>query len=238
MATITLNELAYRIYESLRATPSLSDSIDIREIANIVQNLRAKFVKQKIDKYPMAPIDESYVQDLGAVAVNISDSSNHATLDTFRNVMITGDLPLPIETSNGLGLYTRIAPADKLEQVFKLITYSRIPFVGKGKFNQNEIFATQVGKKIMIFSNNPAVFEMGYINVRGVFSNPLEAMEYVTANQTIDQLYDSEYPVNVSMAEDIISTATQMYYNFMASGIKDNVNNEADDAVNINTKKR
>lgn len=236
--SINLNFIIYRIYENLRAQPALSDSIDIRELENWVINFRAKFLKQKIDKYPTAPLDESYLQDLGAVALEKVDSSNHSTLKTYLNmVRTTVDIPYAIETSAGLPLYTRIAPADKLEQRFKLVHVNALPFVGNGKFNKQEIFATQIGKRIYIYSKDPSFFEIKYINIRGAFGNPMEVFDFNETGLTLDAKYEKEFPINMSMAEDIILTATQMLYKFTVTGIEDNISNQADDAVNQGVQK-
>jgi hypothetical protein len=236
MATsITLNDIIYRMYEQLRAFPNISDSIDVREFANWTMTYRAKVLRQKIDKYSINQMDESYVQDLGAVGLEIVDSSTHDVLETNHNIVRTKiDLPLPIETSKGLGLYTRISPADRLEQRFKLINFDSLPFVGSGRFNSHEVFASQYGKRIYIYSKDPSFFEMKFINVRGVFSNPLEAMLFINPIQTIDQLYANEYPVNASMVEDIIMTAVTTLYKFNVSGFEDKINNQSDDLVNKN----
>lgn len=238
MATITLNDISYRILENIRSTPHNDDDVDIRECANWAQNIRGKFIKQKLDKYPLAPIDESYVQDLGAVEIEVIDSSNHPTLKTFRKILRTKlELPLPIETSKGLGAYTRIAPSDKMMQSFKLISYDEAPYVGSGKFNQFECFACQIGGYIYLFSKDPSIYEIKYINVRGVFGNPVEVMLFNDSTLTTDECYAKEYPINVSMAEDVIAEATNLWYRFNVAPPKDNIENEANELVNAPVKK-
>ena len=239
MASITLNDLIYRVYENLRATGNSDDDVDIREIANWIQNIRAKYIKQKADKYPLAPIDEAYVQDLGAVQIEIVDSSNHDTLKSFRNMMRSAvSIPSPIETSTGLPLLLRTSPCDLLEQEYNLISYYKAPFIGKGKFNKFETFSCQISDRIYIISNDPSIFEIKYLSVRGVFGNPLEVMAFVNPNQPTEYYYQQNYPINISMAEDLITEATNLWYKFNVTAPKDTIENQSDDLINAPVKQK
>jgi hypothetical protein len=217
----------------LRAVPAVSDAIDVRELANWIQNYRAQKIRQRATKVPFSPWDESYQQNLGAVELEGVDSSDHAVLDTNLKMVRTKlEIPYPVETSEGLSLFTRIAPADKLEQKFKLISFTALPFVGNGRFNKQEIFASHYDKRIYIYSKDPSFYEMKYINIKGIFANPLEVFKFLDPTLTIDQMYEMEYPVNLGMAEDIIITANTQLYKFTVTGIENNESKQADQAVN------
>ena len=78
---VTLNTIAYNILKNYRIQAKVSDDLDIRYVYQWVNNARAKYVKQRLDKSTFE-IDQSLVQSLGAVELELVDSSIAMSLPT------------------------------------------------------------------------------------------------------------------------------------------------------------
>jgi hypothetical protein len=222
MINISLNQLAYELADLTRETYKDTD-FDIRHFKDWVHMTRAMLCKQKFDK-PNAWIDESYVQDLGStITLEKIDSSIVTTVPSGRYFLRTViDIPPTIERSNHMGTFTRIGSPDRLESSFNVVTPERFMVSGNGKFNKRDIFATVIDQKIYISSKDPYVFTMKYLDIRGVFQNPMAAGVIKSAS------YDdtSNYPISASMVNDLKNIIVQDKFKLIISQLKDNVADE------------
>ena len=74
MYNVTLNQIAYGIFETVRGKISDDDNIAIDHIKDMVHSIRAMLLKQKFDKN-LRVIDDTYTQSLGSLEVEQVDSS-------------------------------------------------------------------------------------------------------------------------------------------------------------------
>jgi len=230
----SLNEISYQLMELYRATNSISDSIDIRLFKNWIQSARAQIIKQKLDD-PMKFIDEHLVQDLSYVAMSKVDSSVNSNFTSNKYMLLTTrDLPAVINRKGHLGAWVRVAPADRLERNFTLVSHERALVSGNGKFNQNEVYAFPYGKKLGLISQTNIHKNIKYINIRGVFANPIDAYEF--ANGVSSWSDDYEYPVSESIVDDMINMVVDKKFKLILSQIEDKINNGTDDTTVLRTK--
>lgn len=206
MANITLNEVAYDILEIYRANVRNTDEIDIRQIKYWVQTTRARLLKQKYDK-PFHTIDNNYIQKVRpngqAVSTELTDSSAYTSIPTGTYMVRTAITIPPTIERDGIGhTFTRIGPADQLGIEFNIIPYDAINYYGNGKFNHDSVAAYLLDDRIYFMSKNPqSVLGLKYVDIRGVFQNPLE-VELINNSLYTD---DDAYPINLNMIEDMKS---------------------------------
>lgn len=207
MTNISLNQAAWDIMEFYRNTLKDNDFTDIRQIKWWIQNVRAKLIKQKLDK-PLSVPDENLVQSLTTnssgtplIELELVDSSIYTTIPSGRYVVRTKvALPASIERDNQIGTFTRIGPIDRLGEKYKLVSQETAIISGSGKFNQQTVFAFLLGDRIYLISKNSmALIGLKYLDVRGVFQNPREAALFTNPSYTDDD----NYPINANMIDDM-----------------------------------
>jgi len=211
----TLSQLIYDLW--MAQSPDISDDsiVDERVIKFWIHNQRALWLRNDFNKN--REIDDNVIQDLGAVPVIIDDRVWDNSYIQDKKILRTNvKIPVTIERYDGPTL-TRIGALDIGVRPFKLIDYTRLPFVGNGKFNKLEIFTFLLNGYIYIVSHkdNPITKVIKYINVRGVFENPEEVSTFNTLNGTPCYTDESPYPVNKWMIEymkDAIIKADLRYY--------------------------
>lgn len=209
--TQSLNQITFKILSNLNIDSSDDSIVDIREIRYEVHNIRARFIRNDLDK--SHTIDSNIIQDLGCIEMESVDRGHCCELKLGCNVMRTKQLiPIPIETHYGDGI-TRIASIDKLDKPYSYIEYERAIFAGNGRFNKNTVFAFMLNNRVYLTSGNAHRWMSGIqrINVRGVFANPEEVEAFKTLNGGDCYNNDMLYPVNSWMADAIINELTQKY---------------------------
>jgi len=154
MENVTLNQIAYEIFEAVRGHISDDDDISIEQIKDMVHDTRARLLKQKFDKNPRV-IDNAFVQSLGALEIEPVDSSAHSSIKAGRYMYrIKLEIPQTIVRHNSEGTFTRIGPADKLAVEYNFLSYNRALYSGNGRFNKDMIFSFLRDSKIYIISNS------------------------------------------------------------------------------------
>lgn len=230
----SLNEIVYDIIESYRATYKITDSLDERLIATWIQHYRVELIKQRLEE-PMRSIDEHWVQDLGSIEMQPIDSSIVTNYPSNKYILRSViEIPPTIQAKVGIGTFTRISPADKLESNFNMVSYERALYCGNGKFNSNDIFAFLDGKHLCLISKTNLHKYIKYIHVKGIFQNPIEAYEF--ANPTIPYTWDMEYPISESLISTIKNLIKDKELRFKLVPMEDNITDGADSLVNMNLK--
>lgn len=231
----SLNEIVYDIIESYRATYKITDSLDERLVATWVQHYRAELIKQRLEE-TMRIIDEHWVQDLGAIEMQPIDSSLVTGFPSDKYIMRSArEIPPTIQTKFSTGTFTRIASADRLENKFNLVSYERALYSGNGKYNNKDIFVFLDNKYLYLMSKSNLHKYIKYIQVKGVFQNPIEAYEFVNGENTYS--WDTEYPISENLISGLKSFIKDKELRFKLTPLEDNVQNGTDDIVNVNVKK-
>jgi hypothetical protein len=222
MVNITLYQLAYELTDLYKSVYKDTD-LDLRHFMDWIHMTRAMLCKQKFDK-PLMWIDESFIQDLGAnVQLERVDSSIVTTLPTERYYLRTVlDIPPTIERSNHMGTFTRIGSPDRLESSFNIVTPERWVVSGNGKFNSRDIFVTVMEQKIYLTSKDPYFLTMKYLDVRGVFQNPIEAGKIKLSTYSASD----NYPISASMINDLKNIIVQDKFKLILQPQQDKVADE------------
>jgi hypothetical protein len=224
MASITLNKLVFELWEMRRSQIKETDPIDKRLIIDWVQTARSRLCKQKFDQ-PMAIVDDHYIQSLGPVELEkivSNDVSIENEIEMYRTNIV---IPRTIETKSGSGLFTRIGPADKLSTKYKVTTYEKALAFGNGKFNRNTIYAFQLGDYVYIVSKSGFHFGIKYLDIRGVFQDPITAARIFNPAWT----YDDDYPINADMVDQLKTLIIQTKFNLTLMQPSDKTDDKTED---------
>jgi hypothetical protein len=222
---VTLNQLAYGIFEVVRGKISDDDNISVKQIKDMIHSTRAKLLKQKFDKNTRV-IDDIFTQSLGALAIEPVDSSAHATITAGRYMYRTvKELPETIDRRNYEGTFTRIGPADKLATPYHLVSYERALYSGHGKFNKDRIFCFLRDRKLYLISFSGAYHKgVQYIDVQGVFQNPAQVAIFLNSSGSALTFDEQPYPISRSMKEDIENIILKEKLGIQANAPSDPVN--------------
>ena len=203
MYNVTLNDIAYSIFETVRGKIGDDDNISIDQIKDMIHNTRAKLLKQKFDKN-LRVIDDGYTQSLGSLETELVDSSAHPDIPSERYLLRTVlDIPETIDRRNYEGTFTRIGPADRLSEKYNLVSYDRALYCGNGRFNKNQPFAFLSGGKMHLISNSIYHKPTQYIEIIGVFQNPSQVARFTDSNGNSLYADDARYPVSRAMRDDL-----------------------------------
>lgn len=238
MATRSLNELIYEIIDLYRASIKVTDPLDERSVITWIQHTRAKLLKQRFDE-PFVPIDEHNIQNLGPIELGLIDS---ATLDygidfpksNHKILRTVSDLPSTINRRNNIGTFTRIGFIDMYQPVINMVARERALVSGNGKFNQDTVYAFLDGKRMYFVCKNHLCNNVQYVNIKGVFANPIEAYEFTNGVGSYN--WDNEYPISESIVTDMKAMILKDNFSFVLTQLQDESNNASNDMVNLRVK--
>ena len=201
---VTLNQIAYGLFEDLRGRISDDSNISIDEIKDAIHDARATLLKQKFDKNARV-IDDVFTQSLGALEIESVDSSAHSSITSGRYMFRTvKEIPQTIERRNYEGTFTRIGPADKLATKYNLVSYDRALYSGNGRFNKDQVFCFLRDNKIYLISNSGAYHKtVQFIDVEGVFQNPAQVAIFKDVSGSSLTFPDERYPISRNMRATI-----------------------------------
>jgi len=201
---VTLNQIAYGLFEDLRGRISDDSNISIDEIKDAIHDARATLLKQKFDKNARV-IDDVFTQSLGALEIESVDSSAHSSITSGRYMFRTvKEIPQTIERRNYEGTFTRIGPADKLATKYNLVSYARALYSGNGRFNKDQVFCFLRDNKIYLISNSGAYHKtVQFIDVEGVFQNPAQVAIFKDVSGSSLTFPDERYPISRNMRATI-----------------------------------
>ena len=228
MKTTSLNELVYELLELRRSYLKDTDPIPKRLVIDWVQSQRARLLEQK-GKKPMSSIDDHFVQELGAIPMekylsNIVDPQV-ANYDYMYRTSI--DIPRTIESADGVGMFTRIGPVDRLSDHYQITTHNKALMLGYGKFNYNSIYAFVLGDRIYLTSNGGLHFTVKYLDIRGVFQDPIAAALIADPTWT----YNDDYPINKEMIDQLKVLIIKEKFGLTLFQADDKKDNKEDDPV-------
>lgn len=230
MTTTTLNELTYRLIQLYRSNYKIDDSVPVELFEDWIHSTRAMLLKQRLSK-PFTHYSQAIIQTLGPVELEQVESSIAGDTSGKYMLRTVRDIPLPINTPGNLGAFTRIGPADRADNKFKLVSYDTALFSGYGKFNSKDIHAFMLDGKIYITARNLEVYKLiEKIDIHGVFANPVSAALFKNPDWTRDH----DYPVDKHLIDDMENIITKTKYPFILEGITDPFNNAKDDLAKPN----
>jgi hypothetical protein len=241
----SLNQIIWELIELYRQNYKVTDSIDERLFLAWIQSTRAKLIKQRLDESMRLP-DEHWVQDLGYVEMEKVDSSVYSGIASEKYILRSvKSIPWTIHYKGDPGGFTRIGPADKLGINYRLVSYERALVSGNGKFNTDQVYAYIDGDKLCLISKSNIHKQLKYINVKGIFQNPIDAYEF--KNGANSYSWDYEYPISDALMNDLKNIIVKENFNFIMVPIDDKKPDSVDNITrptpdetsdNINLNKR
>jgi len=230
----TLNELVFELMELRRAFIKDTDPLSKRIVIDWVQSQRARLLKQKFDK-PFSSIDDNYVQSLGAIEMEKVSSNELSIVDYTYMYRTAEDIPLTIESLSGNGTFTRIGPADRLAEHYTIKPYKEAIASGYGKFNTNAIYAFVLGPRVYLTSKSGIHLGVKYLDIRGVFQNPIIAAR--VSDATWD--YNDNYPINKEIIDQLKVLIINEKFGLTLVQPEDKTDNKEDNPEsNANVQKR
>ncbi len=227
--TTTLNELVYGLIELYRANYKVTDSLDERLVMLWIQKTRALLLKQTSEgiKY----IDPHVTQTLENVELELVSTITVPNMANGGRILRTKlELPAFIDTKEHKPMITRIYGANLIDYEIELVSVGASPFVGSGKFNTNTIYAFLYDKRLYFTSKSGIHFGINYVNITGVFANPIAAYEFMNGPNSYN--WDYEYPISESIVSQLEELITKTKFNFVLYPLQDPVNNATDDITN------
>lgn len=222
---VTLNQIAYGLFEEVRMKLDDDSDISLDQIKDMIHDVRATLLKQKFDRN-LRVIDDVYTQPLGALEIEAVDSSLHSNISSGRYMFRTiREIPPTVERRNYEGTITRVGPADQLATKYNVVSYDRALWSGNGRFNKDQIFAFLKGGKIYLISNSGAYHKaVQFIEVNGVFQNPEQAAKFADVSGSSLSFPDKAYPISRSMRTMIESIILKERLGIKAQAQEDKVN--------------
>lgn len=206
MAT-SLNELVYDIINLARGgTASDDDRVSNRQVEFWIASTRSLLIRQDVNK--KRSISENVIQSIPSIEVfTVDASSDYGINNKLVNCSVkrTIDvLPKPVESDNR-DLILSVGSLNILNSEYSLVSESRAKFAGNTRWVKNIVKCFRRGSYLYVI-NDPLV---KYINVRGVFENPMDLARFKDSNGNPLITRDSEYPISKWMIEMLKQLALQ-----------------------------
>lgn len=234
----TLREYIYDIRMLAQRMRVSDDSrLTDRMITFWINNQRELWLKRQENKSYRR--DSQVIQSLGAVPLEVVDVSEApSNLKTGVSILRTKKkIPQTIVLDDLDDGITSVGPIDKLAHRFSYIDYTRVNFAGSCKYNRNEVFAFRQNNQdesyLYLFSNddNQTLKTLEYVNVRGIFRNPLDLQNYKDYNGVSVFTKDSDYPMNSAIWEYMKDQILKSDIGFM-SQVRTDTTNDANEITN------
>jgi hypothetical protein len=221
----TLNQLIFRLWEMRRSFIKETDPIDKRLIIDWVQTTRARLLEQKF-KQSFSSIDDGYVQALGPIGLEkVVSNELDPVIDDFTYLYRTNIvIPLTIASPEGAGTFTRIGSADRTGDHFQVTTYKKALAYGSGKFNRDEVYAFPLGDRVYVTSKSGKHLTLRFLDIRGVFQDPIQAAKIKDPNWT----YDDIYPVNKELVDQLEQLVISTKFGLTLQQQQDKTDDRAD----------
>jgi hypothetical protein len=191
----SLNQIAFRILESVRGNIGADENIDIREIKYDIGMQRAVLVRNELNQN--RTINDAIVQSLGCIPVEaVSASACCEGLGECSILRTTIKIPGTVE-QHGKDTITRIGGANIMSSSFQYVSYEAAKVSGNGRFNSQVIYAFILeGYVYLVQKAGTAKFKgISKINVMGVFEDPEVASKFSNCDGTSCYSDDDEYPI-------------------------------------------
>jgi len=196
----TLNELTYSLKEAIS---SFSDdsTVSLEYLAFLIKNGRAMLISQKYStRGNVIPqkLRQSFHKRLEIV------DGNEFVLGLSSILRTVDPIPYPLESFN-LKNNIRINAGSYTDLNFTFIQAERAPFVGRSKWNANNIYVFLGSDyRLYFISNNPRVNLLEDCKVQEVTEDPetawLESMDYNPAKNFWTEV---EYPIEEEMVTQL-----------------------------------
>jgi len=229
----TLNEIAYDLLTIVKPQLSDDNDIELRQVKYWIHNQRALWIRNELNKN--RTIDATLEQTLCA-DLELVDASDCCGIDLDCNILRTKQkIPKTIELHSKEGI-TRVGPVNKKRRGFAYISYSRVPWIGNGRFNSKSIFAFLHDEYMYIYPLDPKYQKMEKTIIRGIFEDPTSISSFNNCDtNTPCYTDDDDYPIKTwmipPMKESIMKS--NLIIAVQAEAQQDDSNNAKSDLSNV-----
>ena len=219
---VSLNEITYDIFETLRGQIVDDDNIDKRQIEGFIKDYRADFLKQRYEK-DFFKIDENSTQELlnlPVEKVNSSTLSDYSNEGSFMKTVST--IPELVRGKGTNTLIAHIGVPNRLSLSFEITDYQTAISSGYGRFNRNEIFAFPLNGYMYFYSKGDDMKLIFNINLRGIFTDPYEVIILNSPSTIITG--DENFYTPRDLKRYIVNSILKDKYNLIVNAPSDNTN--------------
>jgi len=213
----SLNETAYDFIELTRANYKDTDSLDIRQVKNWIDNTRATLVKQRLDRNPFS-IDGSWLQKL-TVAGSITDGPIDFQSD-FTYFVSDYRIPTPINRRGGEGTITLVDTGVLFADPIEFVNYEEARDYNNGKFNSTTKYAFLKDDYFYVKNEPFNATNTNTYYVTGVFQNPRLVATFNNVTN-FDSMYS--YPIDQSIVDQMKQIIRDNNLSLMLQQIEDKI---------------
>lgn len=214
---MTLREITYDLKMELQRNHLSDDSrLSNRRIRFWIKSKRYDYIKKRENKrHTRSP---QIIQNLSPLETEIIDISlDPVNLPVgFSIIRTKEEIPQTIyfnELDDGI---QSVGSIDQLQNFFTYVPYRDAHLMGNSKYNENEIFAFLLNGYMYIFGKEQYIKALTYLNVRGVFSDPMDLSNYTDQDGNKIFSVDHDYPFHEDMWEymkkELVQTNVETLY--------------------------
>lgn len=236
MSFITLDKLAYNLLETIRQKIVDDEVVDIRQVKSAVHGARGILISQAIEKRPLAPLHDSWLQTLrpgtGLKLVKV-DSSLITNLTSEIYMKRTEvRIPQPLIGKNGLPAFSRVGPASRLGIKFDVVSPQKVLNLGNTKWTKDYICAYLLDGYVWLHSGSEEHLTIDYLDIVEVAQNPSEVYVFNDINgSSLTADATENYPIDLSLEIPIRQLVIEKFLGIKVDGTVDNSNNNKHDQV-------
>ena len=204
---LTLNALHSQLDEELNIN-SVDSIFSNLYYTDLINSQRELWIRNEYNKN--RSIDPNIQQELSCVELELVDPHN-CCVDVpigCKILRTKKQLPNSIEFYNRIGI-TSVGPTDITQKRYAIIDYNRVPYIGNSRFNKNTIYVFLYDKYLYVISKSELTILFKFITIRGVFSDPTEAGEFISCNGKPCWSPEEPYPLNQWMWEYMLPYIAQ-----------------------------
>jgi hypothetical protein len=194
---LSMVDLHAQLDESL-AINSVESSFSYEFYTDLINEQRSLWLRNEYNKN--RTIDPYVIQSLSCVPMELVDPIQCCVTvpNGCKVLRSVSQIPNTIEFFYTKGIAS-VGPADITRPRFILVDYSRVPYVGNGRTNQNSIYAFIYDQYIYLISRGPNVNLITNITIRGIFEDPTSLANFLDCSGGSCYSIDDPYPLNLWM---------------------------------------
>jgi len=228
----SLNQYRFEILECINQTSSDS-SIDYRLLDFWITSKRAAWFNKIYNKF-QSTVPNIYYQTLPCVELIDVDQAECCSISTGCLIKRTKEkIPEFLSLADG-ELIEKVGPTFIVTIPFNIISYKRAEFFGNGRFDKNSIGVFLYNGYMYFISKDTFHLPLlEYVNIRGVFRDPMDAEKFKDCDNNPCFSPESEYPLEARLWEfiktEILSREIPTKLGIKADVRGDNLDNNLDD---------
>jgi len=195
----SLKEIIYSIKESIKSYSDDSD-ISLEYLKYKVETTRAMLLAQRFSSRSF--IIPNVVRQHFYHTLELSEENEF--VDGIGTVLATTTaIQIPLEPFN-FSRNIRITSGSYSDVNFTFVDNNRFPYVGRNKWNQNQIYVTLgTDFKLYFTSSNPKVKMIEQVKLSMVTASPEEAYPYTIEYNPVVDFEDVTYPLNSELIVEL-----------------------------------